>query len=386
LNGLLLTNLGTPDAPRVPEVRRYLAEFLWDRHVIDINPVGRWLLLHGIILRTRPAKSAHAYAQVWTPAGSPLMVHSKALTAAVQAKLGADWNVALGMRYGSPSLAAGLDAVLSKPIERLVVLPLYPQYATSSTYSTLERVRALVAARGLKIPVVYVRDFFQAPGFIEAQAEVARDRLAEFAPDMVLMSFHGLPERHLTALDPAKGTAFAHCLASPSCCDAVDARNALCYRAQAFATARALAASLGLAKDQYRVAFQSRLGRTPWIRPFTDELVVALAKSGTKRLAVMVPSFTADCLETLEEIGIRARADFKAAGGDELLAVPCVNSNPSWVQAVAELVKATAAGGDTARATAAGGDTARATAAGGDTARATAAGGDTAAIGVTTES
>ncbi len=347
MNGLLLTNLGTPDAPRVPEVRRYLAEFLWDRHVLDINPVGRWLLLHGIILRTRPAKSAHAYAQVWTPEGSPLMVESKSLTAAVQAHMGPDsgpdsgeeWNVALGMRYGNPSLAAGLDAVLSKPIERLVVLPLYPQYATSSTYSTLERVRDLVAARNLKIPVMAVRDFYEAPGFIDAQAEVARERLATFAPDMVLMSFHGLPERHLTNLDPARGTPEAHCLANKSCCDAVDARNALCYRAQAFATARALAASLGLAKDAYRVSFQSRLGRTPWIQPFTDELLVELAKSGIKRLAVMVPSFTADCLETLEEIGIRARADFKAAGGDELLAVPCVNSHPSWVRAVADLAR-----------------------------------------------
>ena len=337
MNGLLLTNLGTPDAPRVPEVRRYLAEFLWDKHVIDINPIGRWLLLHGIILRTRPKKSAHAYAQVWTPEGSPLMVHSRNLATAVQAHMGPDWHVGLGMRYGNPSLAAGLDQVLAKPIDKLVVVPLYPQYATSSTYSTLERVRELVAARGLKIPVVHVRDFFESQGFINAQADVARQRLADFAPDMVLMSFHGLPERHLKNLDPARGTPAAHCLASPSCCDAVTIQNALCYRAQAFATARALAAKLGLRKGAYRVSFQSRLGRTPWIQPFTDELLVELAKTGTKRLAVMVPSFTADCLETLEEIGIRARADFKAAGGDELLAIPCVNSDPAWVAAVSDL-------------------------------------------------
>lgn len=341
MNGLLLTNLGTPDAPEVPEVRRYLAEFLWDRHVIDINPVGRWLLLHGIILRTRPRKSAHAYRQIWTEAGSPLLVFSRALAAAVQDELGADWNVQLGMRYGRPSLADGLDAVLAQPIERLVVLPLYPQYATSSTYSTLERVRDLVAERGLKIPVVHVRDFFQDAGFIDAQAAVAREHLADFRPDMVLMSFHGLPERHLTALDPARGTPQAHCLARPDCCDAVDARNALCYRAQAFATARALAKALGLPPggESYKVSFQSRLGRTPWIRPFTDELVPELARAGKRRLAVLVPSFTADCLETLEEIGLRARADFKAAGGDDLLQVPCVNAHPSWVAAVGALAR-----------------------------------------------
>lgn len=339
MNGLLLTNLGTPDAPEVPEVRRYLAEFLWDRHVIDINPVGRWLLLHGIILRARPKKSAHAYRQIWTDAGSPLLVYSRALAAAVQDELGADWNVQLGMRYGRPSLADALDAVLARPIERLVVLPLYPQYATSSTYSTLERVRDLVAKRGLKIPVVHVRDFYQDAGFIEAQATVAREHLASFAPDMVLMSFHGLPERHLTRLDPARGTDQAHCLARPDCCDAVDARNALCYRAQSFATARALAKALGLPADGYRVSFQSRLGRTPWIRPFTDELVPELARAGKRRLAVLVPSFTADCLETLEEIGLRARADFKAAGGEDLLQVPCVNAHPSWVSAVGALAR-----------------------------------------------
>ncbi len=337
MQGLLLTNLGTPDAPRVPEVRRYLAEFLWDKYVIDINPVGRWLLLHGIILRTRPKKSAHAYAKIWTDAGSPLLVISRALTTAVQAHLGPAWAVSLGMRYGNPSLAHGLDELLKKPIQRLVVLPLYPQYATSSTESTLARVRELCAARKVSLPIVQVRDFYQDPGFIQAQAEVARARIDAFSPDLVLMSFHGLPERQLTRLDPKRGTPEAHCLARPDCCAQVDHRNASCYRAQSYATARALAKALAIADDRYRVGFQSRLGRTPWIRPFTDEIIVELARSGIKRLAVLVPSFTADCLETLEEIGIRAREDFKAAGGEELLAIPCVNSEPDWVRAVGML-------------------------------------------------
>jgi len=337
LNGLLLSNLGTPDAPETPAVRRYLAEFLWDRQVIDINPALRWLLLHGIILRTRPKRSAHAYQQIWTPAGSPLLVHSQALTTAVSAHLGPDWNVQLGMRYGQPSLGDGLDAVLATPIDRLVVLPLYPQYASSSTFSTLDFVRKLVRKRGLSIPILQVQDFFQDPGFIAAQVAVAQAELAAFSPDMVLISFHGLPERHLKRLDPAAGTPEAHCLARPDCCARVDGRNARCYRAQAYATAKALARALHLDDDGFRVGFQSRLGRTPWIRPYTDELVTELARAGKKRLAILVPSFTADCLETLEEIGIRARADFKAAGGEELLRVSCVNSHPRWVTAVADL-------------------------------------------------
>lgn len=351
VHGLLLTNLGTPDAPDPASVRRYLGEFLWDKHVLDINPVGRWLLLHGIILRTRPKKSAHAYQTIWTEAGSPLMTHSKALTSAVAAALGPEWKVALGMRYGSPSLEAGLDALLgdaSVRVTDVTVLPLYPQYATSSTLSTLERVRELVQARRSKgalaadVKVHEVQDFFADRGFVEAQAELAREALAGFGADKVMMSFHGLPERHLTRLDPKCGTSEAHCLVKADCCAAVDARNALCYRAQAHETARQLAASLQIPSDRYEVAFQSRLGRIPWIRPYTDERMAELPKQGVKRLAVLCPSFTADCLETLEEIHIRAKDDFLAAGGEAFLAIPCVNSHPRWVQAVADLARGAA--------------------------------------------
>ena len=335
MNGLLLVNLGTPDAPTTPAVRRYLAEFLSDPRVLDIHPVARWLLLHGVILRTRPAKSAAAYRKVWTERGSPLLVHSQELARAVAERLGADWHVELAMRYGSPPLAAALDRLEAAGAGRVVVFPLYPQYASSSTGSTLERLFRLAATRPVVPALGVVPDCYDAPGFLDAVSAVAREHLAGFAADHVLFSFHGLPERQVKATDFGAG----RCLASDSCCAAITTANRSCYRAQSFATARALAARLGLGEGDYTVGFQSRLGRIPWIRPYTDELLGTLAQRGVRRLAVMCPSFVADCLETLEEIGIRARESFIGAGGVDLLAIPCVNSHPVWVDLVADLAR-----------------------------------------------
>ncbi|MCA9514830.1 MAG: ferrochelatase [Myxococcales bacterium] len=335
MKGLLLVNLGTPDAPRAPEVRRYLAEFLSDPRVIDINPVARWLLLHAIILRVRPAKSAAAYQKVWTEAGSPLLVHSRALAAAVADRLGAGWHVELAMRYGKPDLASALDRFALAGVTQIVLLPLYPQYASSSTGSSVARVYELVQERAAVPAITTCGDFYDDPGFLDAVVAVTRPILDAGAFDHVLMSFHGLPERHVKATDPTG----AHCLASPSCCDRIVPANASCYRAQSFATARGLAERLGLPADRTSVAFQSRLGRTPWIRPFTDERVIELAQAGVKRLAVLCPSFVADCLETVEEIGLRARESFLAAGGEELVAIPCVNGTPAWVDAVVAMAR-----------------------------------------------
>ncbi|PIE19024.1 MAG: ferrochelatase [Proteobacteria bacterium] len=331
--GLLLVNLGTPDAPTAGAVRRYLAEFLSDPRVIDINPVGRWLLLHGIILRFRPRKSAAAYRQIWDERGSPLRYHSEELAAAVAAELGDRWKVALGMRYGRPSVEDALDAVSGA--ERVVVLPLYPQYASSLTGSTLQRVLGLAARRLVVPPLTLIRDFYVDPGFVASAAEVARPVLEAFVADHVLLSFHSVPEHQVKATDPSG----AHCLASPGCCDRIGANNRGCYRAQSYATARALAADLELPDGGWTVAFQSRFGRIPWIRPYTDETVAALAKRGVKRLAVLCPSFVADCLETLEEIGIRAKQTFIEAGGEDLVQLPCVNAHPGWVRAVAALAR-----------------------------------------------
>jgi len=339
VNGLLLVNLGTPDAPSTGAVRRYLREFLWDRRVIDINPVGRALLLYGVILPFRPRRSAHAYQQIWTPAGSPLLLHSQALTAATAQALGPGWRVELAMRYGKPSIRSALERLFAPdapPLERLVVLPLYPQYASSSTGSSLEKVLDELAPRTVVPALQLVQDFYDHPGFLDAVAAVARPELERFRPDHVLVSFHGLPERQVKACDPTG----RHCLAAATCCDAIVAANTRCYRAQSFSTARAVAGRLGLGADGWSIGFQSRLGRTPWIRPFTDEVLVELAKAGKRRLAVLTPSFTADCLETLEEIGLRAKASFVAAGGEDLLQVPCVNAHPRWVEAVVDLARA----------------------------------------------
>ncbi len=337
-HGLLLINLGTPDNTSTPAVRRYLREFLGDPRVIDINAIGRALLLHLVILPTRPAKSAHAYRTIWDPErGSPLLYHSQDLAAAVATKLGAGWQVELAMRYGKPSIADALARLEQAHVERVVVLPLFPQYATSSTGSAIARVMELATARWNVPALDFVPAFFDDPGFIAAFEAVAKPALAAARADHVLFSFHGLPVRQIVKTDMT-GT---HCLKSATCCETL--ANPSCYRAQSFATARALAPRLGLAPAQYTVCFQSRLGRTPWIEPYTDVELDRLAKAGVKRLAVLCPAFVADCLETVEEIGIRAREQFKAAGGEELVLVPSLNATPAWVDAVAAIAERHAA-------------------------------------------
>jgi len=336
--GVLLVNLGTPASPSTRDVRRYLREFLSDPRVIDLPAPLRWLLLRAVILPFRPRRSARLYASIWTPAGSPLLVHGRALAQALAAQLGPAFVVALGMRYGEPSLASAFETLLATDPVRIVVLPLYPQYASSSGGSTLERVYALAGARERVPALVSVADFHDDPGFVAAFAAVARPALETFRPDHVLLSYHGLPERQVRRAD-ASGR---HCLASPGCCDALGPPNRACYRAQCFATSRALAAALGLAAERHSVSFQSRLGREPWIRPYTDERLPALAQAGVRRLAVLCPAFVADCLETLEEIGIRAREQWLALGGEDLLLVPSLNASPRWVEAVAALVRARA--------------------------------------------
>jgi ferrochelatase len=331
-HGLLLINLGTPDEPTTPAVRRYLREFLGDPRVIDINAVGRALLLHLFILPTRPARSAHAYRSIWDPKrGSPLMYHSQDLAAGVAAKLGAQWRVELAMRYGSPSIPDRLAALVKAGVDRIVVLPLFPQYASSSTGTAVARVMELAQEMWNVPSLDFVPAFFDDPGFLGAFAEVGAASLDAAKPDHVLFSFHGLPVRQIMKTD-ATG---AHCFASETCCDTLT--NPSCYRAQCFHTARELAGRLGLSEDRYTVCFQSRLGRTPWIQPYTDVVLDELANKGVKRLAVMCPAFVADCLETVEEIGIRAREQFKAAGGEELVLVPSLNATPAWVDAVSAI-------------------------------------------------
>jgi len=333
--GLLLVNLGTPDAPRTGPVRRYLREFLSDPRVVDIHPVGRWLLLNLVILPVRPARSAEAYRKVWMPEGSPLLVHSRALEAAVRERLGGEYEVALAMRYGNPSIPDALASLRARGVSDFTVLPLYPQEAASSSASSLARVYELLAA-GWDVPNVRaVPAFHSHPAFLDAFTQVARPVIADARADHVLFSFHGVPQRHVVKSDPTG----RHCLASEGCCDVLTDANRHCYRAQCFATARGLAERLGLPREGWSVSFQSRLGRTPWVKPYTDLVLPELAKRGVRRLAVMCPAFVADCLETLEEVGLRAREQFVQEGGESLTLVPSLNAHPAWVDAVVRLVR-----------------------------------------------
>ena len=339
MTGLLLVNLGTTAAPESGAVRRYLRQFLSDPRVLDINPVGRAALLNLIILPFRPAKSAAAYRKIWTERGSPLLFHSLDLVDEVRARLGGEWSVELAMRYGEPSISGALVKLRDRGIDRVVVLPLYPQYSSASTGSTVEELFRVAGKLWVTPSLSLVEPFYDDPGFIGAFAERGAPLVASERPDHVLFSYHGLPERHMRKAD-ATGR---HCLQSDRCCDAIIDANRNCYRAQCYATTRALAAALGLEERRYSVSFQSRLGRTPWVRPYTDLVLPELAKAGARRVLVFCPAFVADCLETLEEIGIRARESFLAAGGESLTLVPSLNATPAWADAVVALIRRQAA-------------------------------------------
>ncbi len=339
--GLLLINLGTPDDPGVPAVRRYLKEFLSDPRVLDINPLSRAILLYGAILPFRSPQSASAYKKIWTERGSPLLVHGQDLAHKLATVLGDAWQVELGMRYQSPSIASALDRFRSGGIDRMVVFPLFPQYSSAAWGSAIEKLTIEARKRWSDPALTIVAPYYDHPAFIDAVTGIARPLLADFQPDRIVFSYHGLPERQIVKNDTSGNR---HCLRNESCCETLTTVNKNCYRAQCFATTRALSEGLGLALHSWETTFQSRMGRIPWIRPYTDERVRELAKSGVRRLAVLSPAFTADCLETLEEIGIRARADFIAHGGTELRLVPSLNSSDAWLRAITAIVKDAAGG------------------------------------------
>jgi len=337
---VLLVNLGTPEAPTSGQVRRYLREFLGDPRVLTLPGPLRWLLLNAVILPTRPRKSAAAYRAIWTAAGSPLRVHSEALTREVAARLGGAYATRLAMRYGQPSIAQALGELEAEGMERLLVLPLFPQYASSVTSSISAQVFDCLARRSDIPPVEILGAFYDEPEFAAAWAEIAGPGLADFGADHTLFSFHGLPVDQIRASDPQHG----HCLASPDCCESPGPSLARCYRAQCYATAKSLVAALGLDPAQTSTSFQSRLGSTPWIEPHTDQLIAELQARGVRRLAVLCPAFVADCLETLEEIGIRLRRDWRALGGEDLWLAPCPNGDPRFAEAVAGWIRRRAPG------------------------------------------
>ena len=332
--GLLLVNLGTPEAPETGAVRRYLREFLSDRRVLDVPAFRRFLLLEFLILPRRPRVSAAAYRKIWTADGSPLLVHGRALAAGVQARLGEAVAVELAMRYGRPTIAAALAGFENAGITRIVLLPLYPQNSSAATGSTVARVFELAGRRWNTPTLQVVPPFFAHPAYLDARADSIRPFLVDGPPERVFLSFHGLPERQVRR----SGRSGRLCLEKADCCADLRHENRSCYRAQCHETARQLGARLQIPPDRLVVCFQSRLGRTPWIRPYTDEVLADAARSGVRN-ALIVPSFVADCLETLEELGMRAVEEWRAHGGESLCVVPALNANERWIEALIEIAR-----------------------------------------------
>lgn len=332
--GVLLLQLGTPDSTSVDDVRSYLREFLSDSRVLDVPAPVRSLLLNGIILPFRPRRSAEAYEKIWTDDGSPLVIHTEALRDKVQARLGEAFRVEFGMRYKNPTIESALKALTAAGVERIVILPLFPQYASASGGSAVAKTLEIAAAQWNVPDVTTIGAFYDDPGFVEAAAAVAAERLAGYDPDHVLFSYHGLPEKQVKKSD----TTGEWCLQVDDCCATINDANRFCYRAQCFATTRALVDELGLEADKTSTTFQSRLAGQKWIEPYTDKVLPKLYKRGVRKLAILTPSFTADCLETIEEIGIRGRDQWEGLGGEDLLLIPCVNASDEWAAAVAGMV------------------------------------------------
>lgn len=330
--GVLLVNLGTPDNPNIKDIRNYLKEFLMDKYVIQLPWIIRAILVYGLILPFRPQKIVQAYQAIWTKQGSPLLTISQNLCSKLQEQLGGAFQVELAMRYGKPNINNALDK-LQKSCSKIIVVPQFPQYAESTTRS-LYQVIFNYFKKQEKIPeLVFIRDFYDMSSYIQSQANQIKQTLVQqnSQPDHYLFSFHGLPENHVKKLDNL------HCDMNQAC-PSVSQENQYCYRAQCFATAKLLAQELKLSEKDYQVSFQSRLGRTPWIKPYTDKILPNLIKQGVKNLLVACPAFTVDCLETLEEINIRAKEQWQQLGGNAFMVAPCVNTDEIWVKGLKELI------------------------------------------------
>lgn len=329
--GVLLVNLGSPDSPSVGDVRRYLREFLMDGRVLDVSWPMRAFVVYACILPFRPKQSAEAYHKIWTTAGSPLIVTSKRVHAELQKR--ADIPVELAMRYQNPSIESAVSNLLKQEVTEVLLIPLFPHYAMSSFETAVERVKEVLAEMAPQMSMRVQPPYFDAPEYIKALAGSAAEYLAK-GYDHLLFSFHGVPERQIKKSDPTG----CHCLTAANCCETSNPAHATCYRAQCFKTMAAFAAAAALPSGKYSVSFQSRLGRTPWLRPYTDFELPRLAQEGKKRMLVICPAFVSDCLETIEEIGMRGRDTFLQGGGQELTLIPCMNEHPLWIEALEKMV------------------------------------------------
>jgi len=330
--GVLIVNLGTPDSPSVGDVYRYLREFLMDRRVIDIPFWRRFLLINLIIAPFRAPVSAKGYHELWTPKGSPLKVHGLELEALLGQALGDDFDVKLAMRYQNPSIGSVLQHFKDKGFKRLTVIPLYPQYASSSSGSTIEEVMKVVKGWEVIPEVKVISQFFDHPLFIKAFTGIGQKHMAQEHYDHYLFSYHGLPEHQII-----KSSCDGYCRLG-DCCSVFHSKNQYCYRAQCFETTRLLTKALNIKKEGYTICFQSRLGKTPWIKPYTDEVIKQLAERGVKKVLVFSPAFVADCLETTIEIGVEYKKLFQEHGGQVWQLVESLNAHPDWVECLKQIV------------------------------------------------
>ena len=330
--GIILMNLGSPDSCSVKDVRRYLVEFLMDERVIDQSALARTLLVKGIIAPFRAPKSAEAYRSIWTEDGSPLISITRQLRDALAPRV--DMPVSIAMRYGQPDMKSGYEAILTlaPDTEEIILFPLYPQYAMSSYETAVEHAREVYHREGYKFDLKIIPPFYNNPQYIEALAESIRPNLA--AGHLLVFSYHSIPERHILKGDITHG----HCLKSADCCRVASPAHTFCYRHQCLETTRLVVQELGLTESQYTVAFQSKLGRSEWLKPSTTATMASLPGKGFKKISVVSPAFVSDCLETLEEVAIREKENFLHAGGIEYTFIPCLNTQIKWVDTIISLI------------------------------------------------
>ncbi|MDO4228811.1 MAG: ferrochelatase [Capnocytophaga sp.] len=333
--GVLLVNLGSPDSTEVEDVKQYLDEFLMDERVIDFPFVLRSFIVRGIILRSRPAKTAKAYKKIWWEEGSPLIVITKRLISKLQQQLSLPMEMA--MRYGNPSIEYGLQQLKNKGVTDVLLLPLYPQYAMATTETIEVLAEKLVKTKFKEMKLTKFPAFYDRPEYIEALTKVTKSHLEKYDFDHLLFSYHGVPERHLYKTVKTKN--HKKITDHQYCCQPNTEESKRCYRTHCFETTRQLVAQLGLEENQYSQSFQSRLGIDKWLEPFTSDKVVELAKSGVKKLAVITPAFVSDCIETLEEIEMEAGKEFLHNGGEEFKMIPCLNDDDMWVSALAKWIR-----------------------------------------------
>ena len=335
--GILLVNLGTPNSPSVSDVRKYLREFLMDKYVIDLPYIARWLLIHLIISPFRGPKSAKIYQELWTKNGSPLLHYGKKVNHLLQEKLEEDYMVYLGMRYQNPSINSVLQQIKADGITELIVIPLYPQYASSSTKTCIEKVKEELKKIHFSPSVKFIENFVSNPKFIEAFAQNGLKHWGTGKYDKVLFSYHGIPERHIL-----KDCDNGHCKLDDNCCSDYSTRNTLCYRAQCYETTRLIAKAMNLKEGEYESAFQSRLetrARDPWLTPYSDIVTANFPKNGVKNVLAFSPSFIADCLETTIEVGEEFKEIFHKNGGENWQLVESLNESPMWIEALENMVK-----------------------------------------------